>query len=328
MDISPISNRYADELGIRHLQVFDILMRERSLTRSAEILDVTQPALSKTLARLRSYFDDPLFVRVSLRMEPTAKALELAGPIAAVLDGMRALRSDHVSFDPATSRRTFKFCVVDAGVIRLLPPLMDLLSAEAPHVRLRAMQLDAQHLPSWLESGAVDFAMGAFPGLDKPIRREPLWVEDYVCVVRQDHPRIGPAPTLAEYAAERHVVVSTQGTGHAHREAERAIERAVPAENIICSVPMFTAAAIIAEHTDAVATVTRSTATTLGPKLSLMPIVPPIDLPTIQVSQYWHERFHRDPGSQWIRSVFKRLFKRPVRASTRTLPLAPQARQS
>ena len=132
------------ELELHHLQVLDVLLREHSLTRAAKVMNVTQPALSKTLARLRRYFDDPLFVRVSLRMEPTPKALELKEPIArhprpaCARCAARMCRSIR-----AGRARTFNFCVVDAGIIKLLPPLVTRLLEEAPHVRLCAMQLEA-----------------------------------------------------------------------------------------------------------------------------------------------------------------------------------------
>jgi DNA-binding transcriptional LysR family regulator len=300
---------YARELDLHHLQVFDVLLQERSLTRAARVLNVTQPALSKTLARLRRYFEDPLFVRVSLRMEPTSKALSLAEPVRAVLDGMRMLRSENVPFDPGTSSRTFTFCVVDAGVIKLLPPLVNLLQQEAPHVQLSVMQLDAQHLDSWLETGTVDFAMGAFPHLTKGIRRQPLWLERYVSVVRKGHPRIDGEPSLKAFAAEKHVLVSTVGTGHAHQLAERAVEAAIAPGNIICRVPIFLAASIIAKHTDAIATLPVSIATVLAEDLDLEIVTPPIKLPKIEIFQYWHQRFHREPGNQWIRGVFSRLFR-------------------
>ena len=124
--------RNYSELDLHHLRVLDVLLREHSLTRAALALNVTQPALSKTLARLRRYFDDPLFVRVALRMEPTPKALELQAPVAVILERMRELRSEHVPFDPKTSTRTFNFCVVDAGVIKLLPKLVNRITEEAP----------------------------------------------------------------------------------------------------------------------------------------------------------------------------------------------------
>src|SRR5262249_36671728 len=152
-------------LDLHHLQVLDVLLREHSLTRAAKVLNVTQPALSKTLAHLRRHFDDPLFVRVALRMEPTLKALALKAPVAAILDSVRMLRSEHVLFDPRRSDRTFNFCVNDAGVIKLLPSLLGHLQQHAPHVHLRVMQLDAEHLEGWLESGKIDFAMGAFSHL-------------------------------------------------------------------------------------------------------------------------------------------------------------------
>lgn len=308
--MTTIPNRHESELDLQHLRVLEVLLREHSLTRAAQVLNVTQPALSKTLARLRRYFDDPLFVRVSLRMEPTPKALELQAPVSAILEHMRALRSEHVPFDPLTSERTFNFCVVDAGVIKLLPTLVNRLAEEAPKVRLHVLQLDAEHLDSWLESGKVDFAMGSFPSLPKAIRRQPLWVERYVSVVRKGHPRLSAAaPSLRAFAAEKHVLVSTVGTGHAHQLAERAIETAVPAENIACRVPMFIGAAILAKHSDAIATLPLSIATVLADDLDLEILSPPLKLPRIEIFQYWHERLHREPGTKWIRGLFARLFR-------------------
>jgi DNA-binding transcriptional LysR family regulator len=239
MDINYIPSSYAAELDLQHLRVLDVLLRERSLTRAAKFLDVGQPALSKTLARLRRYFDDPLFVRVSHSMEPTPKALALREPVQKLLEQVRALRGEHVVFDPKISTRTFQFCVVDAGVIKLLPPLLNRISSEAPHVRLRVVQLDGEHLESWLESGTIDFAMGSFPSLVKGIRRQFLWTEQYVSIVSRGHPRLGRNPSLKDFAAESHVLVSTLGSGHAHKQTERALESAIPAENIICRVPIF-----------------------------------------------------------------------------------------
>lgn len=297
-------------LELHHLRVLDVLLREHSLTRAAQILHVTQPALSKTLARLRRYFDDPLFVRVSHRMEPTPKALELAGPVAGILEQMRALRTEHVPFDPSISNRTFNFCVVDAGVIKLLPPLVSKVLADAPRVRLRVMQLDGQHLESWLESGTVDFAMGSFPSIVKGIRRQPLWIEEYVSVMNRGHPRLSTTPTLKEFTAEHHVLVSTLGAGHAHQQVERSLEAVIPPDNIICRVPIFIAAAVVAKHTDAIATLPLSIANTLAADLNLEVVRPPLKLPKIEIFQYWHDRFHREPGNKWIRSVFQSMFRK------------------
>lgn len=317
MNINYIQDSYSAELDLQHLRVLDVLLREHSLTRAAKVLDVSQPALSKTLARLRRYFDDPLFVRVSHSMEPTPKALSLAKPIDEILRHMGALRGDQAVFDPHTSTRTFQFCVVDAGVIKLLPPLVNRIQTEAPRVRLRVMQLDGEHLESWLESGTIDFAMGSFPSLSKGIRRQFLWTEEYVSVINRGHPRLSNNPSLREFVREHHVLVSTLGTGHAHKLAEKAVEAAIPDENIICRVPIFIAAAVIAKHTNAIATLPVSIATVLAEDLNLEIIKPPIKLPKIEIFQYWHNRFHREPGNKWIRSVFSSLFRKPDGRSRR-----------
>jgi len=155
-----ISKSNSKDPDLHQLRVLDVLLREHSLTRAARALEVTQPALSKTLAQLRRYFDDPLFVRVALRMEPTPKALQLQAPVRAILDRAASLRTTHSAFDPATSQRTFNFCVVDAGLLKLLPPLVETLLREAPGVRLNVSQVEASHLERLLESGKLDFAMG------------------------------------------------------------------------------------------------------------------------------------------------------------------------
>ena len=303
-----IPHGYSKDPDLHQLQVFDVLLREHSLTRAARELGVTQPALSKTLAQLRRYFDDPLFIRIAKRMEPTVKALQLQKPVRGILDRTTSLRREHTSFDPRLSHRTFNFCVVDAGLLKLLPPLVNRLLIEAPNVRLHVHQLEGKYLERWLESGKLDFAMGSFPSMPKGIRRQPLWVERYVSVARRRHPRLSSEPTLRAFVAEKHVLVSLPSSGHAHQTMQRLLEAAIPGENILCEIPIFIAAAILVEHTDVIATLPLSVAAALAKDLNLQVITPPLKLPKIEISQYWHDRFHRDPPNEWIRSMFKALF--------------------
>jgi DNA-binding transcriptional LysR family regulator len=309
MSVIPTGNRV--EVDLRHLRAFEVLLRERNLTRAASALGVAQPALSKTLAKLRRYFADPLFVRAGHRMEPTAKALELAGAVHALLDDATTLRVRHRPFDPATSTRTFSFSVVDSGLVRLLPKLLAHLAAHAPGVKLQVTPIDLEGLETALEAGHLDFAMGSFPSRSKRIRRQVLWSVGYVSVARRNHPRLGAKPSLSAFAAERHLLVSTAGTGHAHQLVERALERAIPPDNIVCRVPTFMAAAFAASRTDNVATLPAGIAAELGDALELAVFATPTRLPRIDVAQYWHERFHREPGNQWIRDVFAQLFGAP-----------------
>jgi DNA-binding transcriptional LysR family regulator len=297
------------DLDLRHLRVFEVLLREHSLTRAAEVLGVTQPALSKTLASLRAYFSDPLFVRVGQRMEPTSKALHLGAPVREILDQVTSLRTAHVPFHAAVTARTFRFSSVDSGAIRQLPALIEAIEQRAPNVRLQLVPLDLARLESSLESGKLDFATGSFPGVSKRIRRQLLWSVSYVGVVRRGHPRIGEKPSLKAFAAERHVLVYSGGTGHAHLRVERALEKALPAERIVCRVPSFVTAAALAAMSDLVATLPAGMAEALSPHLGLHLFPAPVKTPTIDIYQYWHERFHRDPGNEWMRALFAELFE-------------------
>src|SRR5690606_16127696 len=200
---------------------------------------------------------------------------------------------------------------VDSGTIRFLPALMRVLAEQAPKVRLQILPLDATPLQSSLESGKLAFASGSFPGLSKRICRQFLWSVNYVGVVRKDHPRITDKPSLKAFAAERHVLVYSAGTGHAHLKTERAIEKAVPAENIVCKVPSFVSAAVLVGMSDLVATLPSGMAETLAPHVGLRIFPVPIKTPSIDIFQYWHERFHRDPGNEWIRALFAELFIHP-----------------
>ena len=298
-----IPGKHAEDLDLHALRVLDVLFRERSLTRAAEALHTQQPALSKTLARLRRYFGDPLFVRVALRMEPTTKALELEKPVRALLDGLQRLRHEQTRFDPTKSTRVFRVFTLDAGVIVMLPAVMKKLLETAPGVRLRAAQIGLQNLHASLESGEIELAIGEFPLLVPGIRRQKLFSGRHMCIFKRDHPRLSRNPSLAGFLEEQHIFITAAGTGHPHQIAERSLEEQLPARNIIAHVPTFTAAAILAKNTNAVATMPGPVAAVLARELDMQVAKPPIKLPEFEIAQYWHERFDRDPGNQWLRSV-------------------------
>lgn len=306
MEIIPARN--IDTLNLSHLRTFVILVRERSLTRAAQVLDTSQPAVSKCLAKLRRYFGDPLFVRVGLKMEPTSRALELRNSAQTVLEASQALHLHPRLFSPKTSDRTFSFFLSDVGIILLIPPLMRLLAREAPGVRLRAVQVELRQLHTRLESGEVDLAVGDFPPLIQNIRRQRLYTDGYTSLARKQHPRIGTTPSRSAFLSESHVLVSASGTGHAHQKVERVLEFEIPARNIALRVASFSAAAVVAKHSDLVATLPTRLARLLAKELDLQVVTPPVDLPRVHITQYWHERFHREPGNRWLRSVFLRLF--------------------
>jgi DNA-binding transcriptional LysR family regulator len=192
----------------------------------------------------------------------------------------------------------------------MLPPLLNHLRDRAPHVHVQAVRCDVQTLDLWLESGLVDFAIGFFPTLEQGIRRHPLWVETFASVVREDHPRKASLASTEAFAREKHALVSAAGTGHGYQTAEKILEDVIPPQNIVCRVPMFSAAALVAKHSDCVATLPRTVTGTMARDLSLHLFDCPIALPRMEIAEYWHERYHRDPGNRWLREVMRELFVR------------------
>src|SRR5262245_37777634 len=178
------------DLRLRDFKVLNVVLRERSLTRAAEVLDTTQPSVSKILARLRTHFGDPLFIRNGQAMNPTPKALEIALPLRSLLSAADALCTPTPSFDPRTSDRTFKVLTADAGFVLHLPALLSKIAREGPKLTVQAVPLDSKHFESKLESGEADLAIGAYPKAPRGLRRQHLYYGGYLSVARKNHPKL------------------------------------------------------------------------------------------------------------------------------------------
>lgn len=292
---------------LSHLRILDSLLREGSLTRTAELLGMTQPTVSRSLARLRRHFGDPLLVRSGQRMQPTARALELAGPLTAVLDAARQLEGGPAAFDAASGTRSFGLYMVDGAVVHILPRLLDGLAQQhggALGIQLRSVHIDPGSLEQQLERGHIDLAIGRFPALVNNIRQRKLWQDEYACVMRPGHPCAGRLDRAA-YLAHRHVLIEMEHTSHHNAIVTRKLEALLEPSRILCQVPSFTSAAHIALHTDAIATIPRRLASSLAHDLGLALAPLPIELPALHLALYWHERAHRDPANQWLREFVR-----------------------
>jgi DNA-binding transcriptional LysR family regulator len=305
----------SSELNLRELRILNALLHERSITRTAQLLATTQPGISKVLRHLRAQFADPLFVRNGHAMQPTARALEIADRLRALLGAADNLRAAVTAFDPVQSDRAFSLLLTDVGMIRFLPPLIAQFAAIAPRVSIRAMPLDSRQFELKLEAGEADLALGAFPNAARHLRRQRLFFDGYVTVVRNGHPRLSVLRSRAGFLVERHIVITASETGHAaHRTAQRVLASQISPSNIMLQVPSFIAGAIVAAETDGLATLPASLAKLLAGPLGLTAFETPISLPRIEISQYWHERYHRDAAHRWFRSATFDLFG----ATTRT----------
>ena len=302
------------DLRLRDLRVLSIALRERNLTRTAESLGTTQPSISKILARLRAHFGDPLFTRSGNEMHPTPKALEIEGSLRTLLASADVLSIATPTFDPATLTRAFKLLVSEVGMIVFLPALMRRVAQEGPSLSVDAVPLDARPYETKLESGEADLALGAFPKPALGLRRQRLYSTTYLSLARIGHPDQGALRTRAGFLSARHIMVTASNTGHAaHRNAQQSLDVEISPSNVMLRLPSFTAAAVVASQTDGIATLPMKLARILAEQLGLVAFKPPVTFPSIEIAQYWHERFHRDAGHKWLRAISFDLFAKAGR---------------
>ncbi|VVE39735.1 LysR family transcriptional regulator [Pandoraea iniqua] len=294
------------------LVVFQHLYNARRVSRVAEAMGVTQPAVSNALARLRKLFNDELFIRTSRGMLPTPMATELAEPVAAALDALHGVFNRQVAFDPATSQKAFQIAMTDIGEVHFLPRLMHALGEQAPGITVSTVRNTAINLQEEMAAGQVDLAVGHLPDLTSGFFQRRLFRQKYVCMFRPGHPLDRPdgdkAAALSREDFERaeQVVVVAAGTGHG--QVDEFMARAHVHRNIRLRVPHFVALADILHATDLVATVTEKFAQRSAQHFGLRYVEHPIDVPDIQINLFWHARFHQEPASQWMRTLLFELF--------------------
>ncbi|VVD63348.1 LysR family transcriptional regulator [Pandoraea capi] len=302
------------------LVVFQHLYNARRVSRVAEALGVTQPAVSNSLARLRKLFNDELFIRTSRGMLPTPMATELAEPVAAALDALHSVFNRQLAFDPATSRRAFQIAMTDIGEVHFLPKLMHALGERAPGITISTVRNTAVNLREEMAAGQVDLAVGHLPDLTAEFFQRRLFRQKYVCMFRPGHPldRAAKSPrskattaaagqmTREDFERSEQVMVVAAGTGHG--QVDEFMARAHVQRNIRLRVPHFVALADILHTTDLIATVTEKFAQRSAQHFGLRYVDHPIDIPDVQINLFWHARYHREPASQWMRTLLFELF--------------------
>jgi len=293
-----------DFLDLRQLQLFDLLYSTRSVTRTAEMVEQSQPTVSIWLRKLRLQLRDPLFVRTPSGMQPTPRADALIGQAREILESLRRLSQWEPQFLPATAQRRFRICMTDASHITLLPQLLAHVRAVAPLVRFDALRIDGNTAQA-LETGEADLAVGFIPWLESGIYQQTLFPQNWVCLANRRHPRIGKTLTLNSYQEEEHVHIPG-GTGG--RVLESALERARIRRSIALELPGFLGLGAILSTTDLVATLPRHIGETLAELGHLKVHVCPVHIPTFTVKQHWHARYHNDAGNQWLRATLATLF--------------------
>lgn len=283
---------------LRLLLVFDALIQERSVTRASQRLGITQPATSNALNRLRHHLRDPLFLKTANAMEPTQRALELAGPVAQALRQLEIVL-DPPAIPPGQTKWTFQMAVSDHVSIVVLPHLAERMAASAPGLDLRLKSKTIRTLPAMLDSGEVDLALGYNPNLPKRFRTQPLFDDQYVCLMRQNHHLSRGALTLDRFAAARHVLVRPSGESGSLLDellARRKIKR-----RISMSVTQIISALFLVESSDLITAAFRSTAEYCIAQKRFPLVMRPLPLDPIPITMVWHAGLTSHPAHSWMR---------------------------
>jgi DNA-binding transcriptional LysR family regulator len=289
------------------LRVFEAVWTTRSVSRAAERLQLTQPAVSSSLARLRREFGDPLFSRIGTRMEPTPLCARQAPALLEALSLIQRSVAGAEEFDPATSTRTFVLRIRDVGEAAFLPHLLAHCRAHAPHLGFETDYPSHEESMQGLAAGRIDIVVGYLPDLETGIHRRELYSDYYVCVMRPGHPFARRGFGIKEMAASDLLLVDYMGTGHS--VLGRRLREARMADRVKLRVPQFLGAPYIVASSDLVWIVPQLIARELQSRFELVIKACPLALPQVSVDLYWHDRFHRDPGNQWLRQTFATLFK-------------------
>ena len=294
------------DIDLNQLVVFQQLIVERSVSKVAENLELTQPAVSNTLAKLRRKFGDDLFVRTPAGMMPTPFAEQLAEPIGYALGMIHSGLNQHSRFEPARVKRSVTIAMTDIGEIVFLPALVERLRIEAPGISLATVRTSNSNLRDEMESGKVDLAIGPLPQLKAGFFQRSLFRQRYVCLFRKGHALDRKRLSVADWQAAEHLVIVSAGTGHG--KVDDLLRRAHAERTTRLTIPHFVSVGHILQRTNMLATVTERLAESLVEPFDLTFRPHPIDLPEVTINVFWHAKVHRSPAHQWLRGLVFELF--------------------
>jgi len=290
------------DLDLNLLRVFDAVYQQRSVSRAAEALGLSQPAVSQGLTRLRLVLKDALFVRAGRGVAPTAAADVLARAVQPALQTVGQALHGAERFEPAQAQRGFRLHMSDIGESEFLPELMRAVRRRAPRVRIETRQLDYAQVENALDTGQIDLAFGYLPGVDKT-QQQRLFTERYVVIARAGHPLLTERPSRRVLAQLDYVVVRH------HTETARLLERLALQDNIRLSTPHFMVTPAIVARTDLVVVLPQRIAAKFAQAHALRIAQPRWGVADFGVDLHWSWRAQNDPANRWLREVAMELFR-------------------
>lgn len=301
-----------------------MLVEQSHVSRAAEQLGISQPAMSTALGQLREAFQDPLLVRTGKGMTPTPNALRLSRSAREALDLMHEAFSLTQAFEAATAETVFRLSATESVGFMLMPRLTEVFQRLAPAARLVLGPSEPARLREQLEEGRADLVVGFLPDPPDALYAVTLYEQELRVVAARGHPRIRGTLTLEQFLHERHVRYQPlHGESSIERRVEDAFASLGRSRRVAVTVPSALASAPIVAASRHIATLTRAVAEHAAQADALQVLVPPVSLGKARVSMFWHERTHASPAHVWLRKVIRGLFDRHGRAGTRSTSAGP-----
>ncbi len=300
-----------EKADLNLLIYLDILLREKNVTRAAEHLGITQPAMSNGLRRLRDMFNDPLLVRSSEGMTPTERALELQPRIRAMLNELQQVLEPRQDFRPISSNRVFRIMVSDYAEATLFPAVVKALRSEAPKVVLDILT-PSDVSPRDLEQGKVDMVINRFDSMPQSFHQTTVWQDGFSCLLSVDNPLLRGF-SLESYLQAQHVWVSKTGMGvgvgvdpSAVQDlgwVDEALARLGRKRRITVFTRHYQVAVLLARQPHLVVTVPSKLALLMRDDPRVAIEQPPFEIPPFELKMAWSPLLQRNPGHQWLRRL-------------------------
>lgn len=281
--------------------VFDAIYQQRNLTRAAEVLCITQPAVSNALGRLRSTLNDPLFVRTSQGMTPTPMAENIVGRVQEALQLLSTSVTDGGNFRPETSDKVFRLSMNDMGEAMILPGLMKHLQERAPHISIECYNVPREQVERELAAGTLDFALDVPLISGNQVCTKPLIKQRYACMLSKDNTKVGDSLTLDEYLELDHIAVSSRRKGLSY--VDMALNRLGRRRKVKTRVQHYQVAPMLVASTDLALTIPMSMAQQYDMKVLELPF----SLPALDWNLYWHTSADQDKANIWMRGLLEEL---------------------
>lgn len=306
-------------LDLNLLRVFNEVMTERSLTRAARKLSLTQPAVSNALRRLREALGDDLLRRSGQGVEPTPRALALWPTVQDALRQLQASLAPDL-FVPSQANTSFVLAMADATAAELIPGLVEVIDRDAPGVTIRVVPLTTRDPRRLLTEESADLAIGYFPavlasltaqaqaGEVVPFQHQRLYYSDYVCVMRRDHPLASAPLTLDRFCSARHMLVSFSGRPYGF--VDEALAAHGRQRHIVLTVNQFFTAGRVVANSNLLTVLPRHFVSVTGFAEELVLRELPFAVPPVHVDTLWHRRLSHNSAHEWLRGIMAQLPQR------------------